>query len=93
MTKRVIFPTGPDALQRERLHVAPEIWEDGLRIDPQPGNFEWWYFDAHFDDGSTAVLNFPHRKNVVTCGPAGRGFAAIYAPMSLMLGLKGWRPS
>ena len=58
MTKRVIFPTGPDALQRERLQVTPEIWEDGLRIDPQPGNFEWWYFDAHFDDGSTAVINF-----------------------------------
>lgn len=36
--------------------VAP--WEDGLRADTGPGHFEWWYFDAHFTDGSTAVIVF-----------------------------------
>ncbi|MDF3311896.1 hydroxyneurosporene dehydrogenase [Rhodococcus sp. T2V] len=35
-----------------------EAWEDGLRTDPDQTSFEWWYFDAHFDDGSTLVVVF-----------------------------------
>lgn len=58
MAKRVIMPVGPEALQREGLSEIPEIWEDGLRAAPKPGNFEWWYFDSHFEDGSTAVVVF-----------------------------------
>ena len=58
MPKRVIIPTGPEIMQRERLRETPEIWEDGLRAEPRPGNFEWWYFDAQFEDGSTAVVIF-----------------------------------
>jgi hypothetical protein len=34
-------------------------WEDGFRTRPGgPGTFEWWYFDAVLDDGSTLVINF-----------------------------------
>ena len=58
MPKHVLLQLDQAALQREGLHEAPEIWEDGLRAAPKPGNFEWWYFDAHFDDGSTAVVVF-----------------------------------
>ncbi len=58
MPKRVILPTGPEAMQREGLRETPEVWEDGLRVEPRPGNFEWWYFDAQLDDGSTAVITF-----------------------------------
>jgi predicted secreted hydrolase len=58
MTKRVLFPSGPEALRKEGLREVPEVWEDGLRVDPKPGYFEWWYFDAHFEDGSTAVITF-----------------------------------
>ncbi len=58
MSKRVIFSVGPQALQREGLRETPEIWEDGLRAEPRAGNFEWWYFDAQFEDGSTAVAVF-----------------------------------
>jgi hypothetical protein len=37
--------------------IAP--WEDGFRTDPGgPGTFEWWYFDAVLEDGSTVVINF-----------------------------------
>ena len=33
--------------------------EDGFRTRPGgPGTFEWWYFDAVLDDGSTLVINF-----------------------------------
>lgn len=58
MTRSVISPAGPEALQREGLREMPEMWEDGLRAEPAPGNFEWWYFDFHFVDGSTAVVTF-----------------------------------
>ncbi|OZJ01438.1 hypothetical protein BZG36_05704, partial [Bifiguratus adelaidae] len=35
------------------------LWEDGFRTEPGgPGTFEWWYFDAVFDDGSTLVTTF-----------------------------------
>jgi hypothetical protein len=34
-------------------------WEDGFRTQPGGfGTFEWWYFDAVLDDGSTLVINF-----------------------------------
>jgi hypothetical protein len=35
------------------------VWEDGFRTRPGgPGTFEWWYFDAVLEDGSTLVINF-----------------------------------
>src|SRR5947209_11481085 len=58
MTKQVIIAEGAESLQREGLVSAPAPWEDGLRADTGPGNFEWWYFDAHFDDGVTVVVVF-----------------------------------
>ncbi|WP_322027946.1 hypothetical protein [Burkholderia sp. BCC1977] len=35
-----------------------ELYEDGARTDGSPGGFEWWYFDAHLDDGATLVVVF-----------------------------------
>lgn len=38
-----------------------EIWEDGQRLDSRnykKGQYEWWYFDAHLDDGSILVSAF-----------------------------------
>jgi len=54
----------------ERLHldgasIAP--WEDGLRTDTKPGSYEWWYFDAHLDDGSSLVIGF-YTKNPMEPG-------------------------
>jgi hypothetical protein len=40
----------------QRGHV--EQWEDGMRTSGQPGSYEWWYFDAHLDDGSSLVITF-----------------------------------
>jgi predicted secreted hydrolase len=45
----------------ERLGLSPDTiapWEDGARTDGGPGNFEWWYFDAHLDDGAALVIMF-----------------------------------
>ncbi len=36
----------------------PEKWEDGMRTNGEKGSYEWWYFDTHLEDGSTAVIIF-----------------------------------
>jgi hypothetical protein len=44
-----------------RLGIAPrpiEPREDGLRTDGSAGTYEWWYFDAHLDDGAKLVVVF-----------------------------------
>ena len=33
-------------------------WEDGARTDDRPGSYEWWYFDAHLEDGAKLVVVF-----------------------------------
>lgn len=53
-----IHALGSEYLLREGLDPAPAAWEDGLRLTPEHGNFEWWYFDAHLSEGSTAVVTF-----------------------------------
>jgi hypothetical protein len=36
-------------------------WEDGARTDNRPGTYEWWYFDAHLDDGASLVVVFMNK--------------------------------
>jgi hypothetical protein len=50
-----------------RLGIAPaEIseFEDGQRIGTESGQYEWWYFDAHLDDGATVVVVFYTKPNI-----------------------------
>jgi hypothetical protein len=56
MPKPIIFAVGREFLELDGLTDIVLPWEDGLRIHTNPGSFEWWYFDAHFEDGSTAVI-------------------------------------
>jgi hypothetical protein len=54
---------GSDA-DYERLGLARrdiKPWEDGARTDDRPGTYEWWYFDAHLDDGSKLVVVFMNK--------------------------------
>jgi len=49
------------AADYERLGLSPDTiapWEDGARTDGGRGSFEWWYFDAHLDDGAALVVVF-----------------------------------
>jgi hypothetical protein len=41
-------------LARERV----EPFEDGARTDGRAGTYEWWYFDAHLEDGTKLVVVF-----------------------------------
>lgn len=44
-----------------RLGVSPdgvEPWEDQRRDTDEAGHWEWWYFDAILDDGTTVVVQF-----------------------------------
>ncbi|MEZ5117754.1 MAG: lipocalin-like domain-containing protein [Candidatus Nanopelagicales bacterium] len=48
-------------------HVAP--WEDGFRTADEAHAFEWWYFDAQFDDGSNLVVTFSTKPHTHPEGP------------------------
>jgi predicted secreted hydrolase len=77
MAKPVIFGTTPEFLAREGLTETIQPWEDGLRTETGPGTFEWWYFDAHFDDhetdprarNTTAVIVFATKPLLERSGP------------------------
>ena len=43
--------------------------EDGLRTDGGPGTYEWWYFDAHLDDGAKLVVVFATKDFTVIDRP------------------------
>jgi hypothetical protein len=60
-------------------------WEDGFRTRPGgPGTFEWWYFDAVLDDGSTLVINF-----MVKDIRGGRGIKQPASPVVTFLTVDG----
>ena len=41
-------------IQRDEIAV----WEDAARTDGRSGTYEWWYFDAHLDNGAKLVAIF-----------------------------------
>jgi hypothetical protein len=56
----------------QKLGIDPvEVaqFEDGQRIGTEKGRYEWWYFDAHLDDGATVVVVFYTKPNVSPNGP------------------------
>lgn len=55
-----------------RLGIDPVSivpFEDGQRIGTEKGRYEWWYFDAHLDNGATVVVVFYTKPNVSPNGP------------------------
>ena len=44
----------------EEMNLTKEIqlFEDGLRTGKESGNYEWWYFDSKYPDGSSLVIVF-----------------------------------
>ena len=62
-----IFLTTPEELKNITREV--KIHEDGFRTGKVRGFFEWWYFDAHLDDGSTVVIVFMTKPITEYKGP------------------------
>lgn len=57
-----------DDADYQRLNLARDAvapWEDGARTDNRRGTYEWWYFEAHLDDGAKLVVVFMN-KNLAT---------------------------
>jgi hypothetical protein len=55
---------GSEDADYERFNLARDAvapWEDGARTDNRRGTYEWWYFDAHLDDGSSLVVVFMNK--------------------------------
>ncbi|MCU1396405.1 MAG: hypothetical protein JWM34_4833 [Ilumatobacteraceae bacterium] len=58
----------PDDYIRLGIEPSPIVArEDGMRTDGGKGSYEWWYFDAHLDDGSTLVVVF-YTKSLMDAG-------------------------
>jgi len=82
MSKTVIGPFGDALMARNKLSNSVSEWEDGRRVPGDPGYFEWWYFDARFDDGSTAVIVFQTKAfDQLAKGPTPRMQLAISPPL------------
>ncbi len=64
-----ILTNTPEMMAHEKVAPQMEPWEDGLRQGTQPGNYEWWYFDANLDDGSKFVAAFFTKPNALSIGP------------------------
>ena len=47
-------------MNSEEIGLKDEIqlYEDGLRTGKEFGNYEWWYFDSKYEDGSSLVIVF-----------------------------------
>jgi predicted secreted hydrolase len=67
------------ALKREGLNPdRVEVWEDGYRTKDIENGFEWWYFDAQLDDGSTLVTVFTTKPLTKPKGPMDPAILIIY---------------
>ncbi len=65
MSTHALAVTGQTDADFARLGIARDRiaeWEDGARTDNGSGTYEWWYFDAHLDDGATLVVAFMNKE-------------------------------
>ena len=56
--KENLTQAGSAGSENSQENVSLQPYEDALRTDPERSFFEWWYFDASFEDGSSAVIVF-----------------------------------
>ena len=46
-----------------------ELWEDGSRVGGKRGEYEWWYYDSHYPDGTILVMFFYSKMPINVNGP------------------------
>ncbi|MGG7465767.1 lipocalin-like domain-containing protein [Plantibacter sp. YIM 135347] len=64
MSNQPLAVTAGTPADYQRLGLAPDhiaAWEDGARTDNRKGTYEWWYFDAHLEDGAKLVVVFMNK--------------------------------
>ena len=66
---RVIVGDTPEFMKFEGLAPTMEPWENGLRTNPMPGTFDWWYLQGTFSDGSHAEFTFFTKPWLDNTGP------------------------
>ena len=66
-----------DEIESTAMGIKVLRWEDGIRTDPAENTFEWWYFDASFTDGSTAVIVFSTKNILRPGGKADPGVSIV----------------
>ena len=81
-TKKAIHPDD-DAHYRSMglTRGTVEEWEDGSRVAGKRGEYEWWYNDAHFPDGTVLVIFFYLKSPKVVyeyVTPAGEEYRITY---------------
>ena len=63
----------PGDSQKYRIYegLAPTMqpWENGLRINPNPGTFDWWYWQTFLTDGSNAQFTWVVKPYMDNNGP------------------------
>ncbi|MBQ3016964.1 MAG: hydroxyneurosporene dehydrogenase [Clostridia bacterium] len=68
--KKSIHPD--DDLHYEKMGLSKSevaIWEDGARVGGKRGEYEWWYFDSHYPDGTVLVIFFFSKMPINVNGP------------------------
>ena len=65
-------------LNPEELGLTHDVqpFEDGLRTKEKSGNYEWWYFDSKYADGSSLVIIF-YTKPVTSFGKKFTPFVSL----------------
>ena len=60
-----------DDLHYKKMNLSRNevaLWEDGLRTDGKKGEYEWWYFDSHYPDGTILVIFFFTKSPIAVNG-------------------------
>ena len=65
-------------LKPEEIGLTDKIqpFEDGVRTVKKSGNYEWWYFDSKFADGSSLVIVF-YTKPVTSFAKAFKPYVSL----------------
>jgi hypothetical protein len=76
MSKKAFLAKDEHHFKKLGINKEPAIWEDGMRTTGEEGTFEWWYFDAEFNDGTKVVATF-HTKGIWDVQDAPRPIARL----------------
>lgn len=72
-TRKILQSIHPDdELHYKNMNLnrdEVEIWEDGSRVSGKRGEYEWWYYDSHYPDGTVLVIFFFSKMPIAVNGP------------------------